>query len=190
MADPTRTSQMREFKYGSRVLPCMLLVSLLLGLVYLIYSLPRLMSGVGLERSIGALFGLMLVGYFAWREGRGFFLARVTPAELELQYLFGSERVSRKHLARLELKMETGNIMDELEFLRNNPIAEADGWASRRRHEERARNWRESATKFRVLLIAHSGQEYVSARFDDEKQFFGLREVLFTAAEATPPGKS
>jgi len=155
--------------------------------LYLIYSLPRVGGGPGLERPLGALLGLVLAGYFSWRQGRGFFLARVTPTEIELRYLLGSERVSRKHVARIELKVETGNIMDELAFLRENPLTESDGWASRRRHEERARNRRESATKFRVLLIVHSGQEYLSARFDDDKQFFGLRDILFRPPETAPP---
>jgi hypothetical protein len=102
----------------------------------------------------------------------------VTPAEVELRFLFGSKRVSRKHVARLELIVESANIMDELDFLRDVPLEEARSQAGRERREERRQKRMEAATKFRLVLVTESRHEYVSARFHDEKQFIGLRDML------------
>ena len=160
MATQIYTPKTGEFEFGSRVASYLLLVSFALGLFYLIYSLPRFLRG---DRQIllAFLFGLLVVSYCAWREARGFFLARVTPTEVELQFLFGSERLSRKHVAGLELKVET-----------YVPLSLDEGrWRQR-----------EASSHFRVVLTTRSGHMYVSARFDDEKQFFGLRDTV-----AEPP---
>jgi hypothetical protein len=46
----------------------LLLVSFVAGLLYMIYSVPRLLHGTDLETSLGALVGWVLAGYFSWRE--------------------------------------------------------------------------------------------------------------------------
>lgn len=186
MGSQIYTPKTGEFEYGSRALAWLLLISFLATLLYMIYSAPRLVRGAGLEVAGGALVGLVLLGYFAWREGHGFFLARATPAEVELRFLFRSERVSRKHVAGVELRVETANIMDALDFWRRNPLDESRSSVGWKMREERRRDEMDSAAKYRLVLRTHSGQEYVSARFDDEKRFFGLRDLLARPPETGP----